>query len=445
MNFPTLGSIVTRDVVSLEIDATVEAAVEKMHASNRRRIVVRNHALYYIFTTQDMARLKLKGVPFSTTFRDLTLTQIPLLDKEQSVAAALNLLDNSSGYVCVSGKEGELYGLLTYSDIISSVDPQIMLDNLTLGSMFENRFDFITLESDYGMRDVLQEMDQADTDSVIVTEAGKPVGIVTSKDILSYFSNSKDEDLPLSHYMSTPLQMLPADCSIGHALKFLQRRSFKRIVVARADGSVAGIVSEDELLSRTFSRWSSRVKERFTEVEELAQALNEKNVVLTQMATKDALTGLTNRYLFEELFDKELARSRRYGRALSLVITDIDHFKSVNDTYGHNVGDNVLKELAALVEANIRKADTFARWGGEEFVLMLPDTTQEQAEIVAEKLRSRIETHAFEDISKATCSFGVVLVSPEDTLAGSIEKADRALYEAKAQGRNRVVCYWAKP
>jgi len=439
--FPTLGSIASRDVIYLGIDATVEMAVEKMHEHNHRDIIIKSHSLYYVFTTQDMVRLKLDDMPFTTHFRDIPLKQVPLLGKEQNVITALDFLDEENEYICVSDDDSELYGLVTNNDIVASVDPQIMLENLTLGSMFDSKFGFISLDRDYSMRDVMCEMDRVHTDCIIVTEQQMPIGIVTSKDILRYFKSGQGHSLPLAHYMSAPLQTLAVDCSIADALKFLQQKEFKRIIVAKDDGSVVGIINEQELISRTYLKWSSLVKEHFSEFEELTQILNQKNKQLTKMATRDALTSIANRYLFEELFEKELAQSNRYDRVLSLIIMDIDHFKSVNDTHGHNAGDSVLKELSTLIISKIRLGDTFARWGGEEFVLMLPSAVLEEAEKVALKLRSAIEAHAFDNVGRITCSFGITQVASTDRLESAIAKSDRALYEAKENGRNQVICY----
>lgn len=156
------------------------------------------------------------------------------------------------------------------------------------------------------------------------------------------------------------------------------------------------------------------------------------------LATKDALTNIFNRKKFEDELKKEIERSLRYNNYLSLIIFDIDHFKSVNDTYGHPTGDHVLKEITKLVSENIRKYDMFARYGGEEFVILTPETSLAGAKELAEKIREIIAESEFKEVGKVTCSFGVSEYVKHEDPAGFVKKADYALYIAKNKGRNRV-------
>jgi len=152
----------------------------------------------------------------------------------------------------------------------------------------------------------------------------------------------------------------------------------------------------------------------------------------------DALTNIYNRKRFEELFEQQLQRSFLLKEHFCVVMIDIDHFKQVNDTYGHLVGDTVLVSLSKLVSENIRQTDTFARWGGEEFVLILPNISIELAEQVLTHLRMKIESYFFEEVKQITCSFGLTAYLEGDTIQSMLQRADIALYEAKKAGRNRV-------
>ncbi|MCW8822378.1 MAG: diguanylate cyclase [Sulfurovum sp.] len=159
---------------------------------------------------------------------------------------------------------------------------------------------------------------------------------------------------------------------------------------------------------------------------------------IEHIASTDKLTGLHNRHKFEELFILEAERSRRFVLPLSLILIDVDHFKSINDTYGHDIGDNVLKDLANAVQDNIRKLDIFARWGGEEFLILTPNTNHDNVQIVAEKLRVFIENHHFPKVKNLTVSLGISTLKETDTFTELFKRADQGLYYAKENGRNKV-------
>jgi len=168
--------------------------------------------------------------------------------------------------------------------------------------------------------------------------------------------------------------------------------------------------------------------------------LKEKSNLLEYQASHDNLTGLFNRNKFNSLFGKEIRRGIRYSNKLSLVLFDIDFFKVVNDTHGHQVGDEVLKEIANIVTQSVREHDTVVRWGGEEFLILLPETDLEGARIVAEKIRSTIYKDPLTKLNLSiSASFGVSIMNEEDTEDSFIARIDEALYEAKNSGRNKVV------
>ncbi len=166
--------------------------------------------------------------------------------------------------------------------------------------------------------------------------------------------------------------------------------------------------------------------------------LKRLNELLACEAATDQLTGIANQSKFNETLSTEILRSRRFKLPLSLIIFDIDQFKQINDTYGHATGDSVLQFLAGLVAKSVRRHDLFARWGGEEFLIMVTNTGLHGAEIYAERLRVLIENFDFPEAVHLTCSFGVTEFAPEDTVEVLTRRADEALYQAKARGRNRV-------
>lgn len=177
-----------------------------------------------------------------------------------------------------------------------------------------------------------------------------------------------------------------------------------------------------------------RTAERDLALQELKQA----NALLESQATTDAVTGILNRRKFCELLETAIQESKRYGLPLAIIFFDVDRFKSINDTYGHDAGDSVLRELAGLVSGMIRKTDIFARFGGEEFVLVVHNNDGRTVRMLAEKIRSRVSQHSFISVGQVTASFGVARLYQDDTAETLVKRADQAMYNAKHAGRNRV-------
>jgi diguanylate cyclase (GGDEF)-like protein len=160
---------------------------------------------------------------------------------------------------------------------------------------------------------------------------------------------------------------------------------------------------------------------------------------MKELAIHDPLTGIYNRNGVNELINQKIEEFQRFNRDFSVIFFDIDYFKKINDTYGHDIGDYVLQNIAKLTSQSIRKSDIFARWGGEEFIIFLPETNINDAVAVAQKLRIDISQSAFYNIEQITCSFGVTQLNSDDTKEIMLKRVDTYLYKAKESGRNKVV------
>jgi len=176
-------------------------------------------------------------------------------------------------------------------------------------------------------------------------------------------------------------------------------------------------------------------EKQLAEDKQQLKALNEE---LERQATTDPLTGACNRFKFDALLAAEIDRASRYGSRFTLVMFDIDHFKRINDTWGHQTGDMVLETVARLTRDTIRRSDVFARWGGEEFMVLLPMTPVDGTLALTERLRQAFERFAFTPVPQVTCSFGITEFVPGDKPGSVVKRADDALYRAKEGGRNRV-------
>ncbi|OHD16205.1 MAG: hypothetical protein A2087_08215 [Spirochaetes bacterium GWD1_61_31] len=204
----------------------------------------------------------------------------------------------------------------------------------------------------------------------------------------------------------------------------------------RANDQLMKLARKEKKYKEMFRAWNATLEEE----------VKRRTRDLEQLAIKDGLTGLYNRRHVFELLDREFKTSSRYRRELCLVMADIDHFKLVNDTYGHRAGDQVLADVARCIKAGLRNADFVGRYGGEEFLIVLPETPLAGAYVFAERLRRQVAELSIGELGlQVTVSFGLVILDGHQDLLGFVEAADRCLYQAKNRGRNRVVCTQLPP
>lgn len=231
-------------------------------------------------------------------------------------------------------------------------------------------------------------------------------------------------------------------------LLYINRNVIRRLTALRTAmtdheqgrGGPIEIADHDEIgeMSRALSHFVGVIRDREDKLHAINADLSLAHHHLERIAVTDRLTGLYNRTKLDEVFADELAQAKRYGQSVAVIMADIDNFKSVNDTYGHQVGDSVLSEFAAIVRELVRDTDTPGRWGGEEFLVICSHVDLNGAHILAERIRTAVAGHSFSVIGQKTCSFGVASYQPGDTAETIVKRADMALYEAKQNGRDRV-------
>ncbi len=173
-------------------------------------------------------------------------------------------------------------------------------------------------------------------------------------------------------------------------------------------------------------------------VEARTAELKEKNLELERLSVTDKLTGLFNRLKLDQILEQQLILSQRYNACFALILLDIDKFKAVNDQFGHQAGDQVLCAIGQILRQCSRASDLVGRWGGEEFLIVLAETNQDGAMVLAEKLRQTVEEYDFPVAGHKTASFGVTVYHTGDTIESMMARVDAALYRAKDSGRNRV-------
>jgi|GEM_PF-4016993 len=183
-----------------------------------------------------------------------------------------------------------------------------------------------------------------------------------------------------------------------------------------------------------FCKLSTSYNKALDDLEKLSYSVEKLSI----LSSTDYLTKIYNRQKFLKELKNNIKRVKRTKENLSLAMIDIDFFKKINDTYGHSAGDEVLKEFCTIIKNQLRDIDIFARWGGEEFIILFINTNLNQAKSAAEKIRKKIEENSFENIKNITCSIGITQYKSEDTIHSFIENSDKALYKAKQKGRNNV-------
>jgi diguanylate cyclase len=233
--------------------------------------------------------------------------------------------------------------------------------------------------------------------------------------------------------------------SKDHAASLKDTNAHLATVTSAAElrGVVQSLISKNEQSQHQTSDLEARLREAQAQAETLRQRLNQAE----KLASLDPLTSIANRRRFEQFVAMEIDKSHQDGTPLCLIMTDIDHFKKVNDTFGHSAGDRVLKAFADLLTNNVRGSDLVARYGGEEFAIVLPRTPMGNAFVIAERIRSKFELHGGPDetlvneFGRLTASFGVAEIREGEPPSVLIERADQMLYEAKNKGRNRTLTW----
>ncbi len=211
--------------------------------------------------------------------------------------------------------------------------------------------------------------------------------------------------------------------------------------IARVSDGYQSIVRDRELsLSARFDK-QLRQLEKVARISDRYQTMmRDLNIALREASTHDALTGIANRRLLTERLREETERAKRYSRPLCIVMIDIDRFKIINDEHGHEIGDNVLMEVVRVMEAEIREHDLCGRWGGEEFLVLMPETATDSAVLVMERLReavAKLRVRINDESLAVTVSLGMAQLRADENYSRTINRADVALLQAKRNGRNR--------
>ena len=441
MNFPKIEEIATTDVAEISREKTLCEAIDLMYQSEHRQIIVTDKNRFYGLGIYDVLRLSNSHMDKQTPLQSIALTPVPTLQKDKSILETLEYIRQDFEYLVVVDETGRLYGIVSQTDILSSIDPDTMMETFRLSSFLQIKKRTRWVSQNMSTEEIFRFMEKHNHDATMIVEAKKPIGIITAKDMLLLLKQHKDLSLPVRKYMTTPVITLPADCTLKEALTFMQDKHFKRIVAVDDEGNLVGSITQKELIAIAYTRWVKMIETYQSELREINARLEQKSRKYEKFAQTDPLTGLYNRMKFLELFVAEYNVMMHRKNDLSLLLIDIDHFKTVNDRYGHNIGDEVIVKVADILRTSLRSVDIVCRWGGEEFVALLPATTVVEAYNTAQKLREKIEKSSFQIDMPLSVSIGLTRIKEGDELRSVIERADKALYMAKDAGRNCVRKY----
>ncbi len=436
--FPKLADIAQHSILRTDWEVSVREAAALMEAEGVSSVVIERSHERFVFSIEElMAHIHVDG-DMSKRLADFDLPRIVCVNENRPVLAALEQLEDSGQrYIGVVDDADRMTGIVSHTDILSSIDPTVLMERKTVGDLVW-RAPPPTYTTDWILEDVLHHFKKME-DALIVVEDSRPVGIITTRDVFNLLTAGADVTQPLSHYMVSPVVTTQRISSIHDALIQIQKLHFKRAIIVDDDGRLVGVVSQSELIGFAYGSWVNSLEHHTSELHELVEMLKEKNKTLEILSYTDALTGLGNKRMFYQEMEREVERIVRYDSpSFSMVLVDIDLFKMVNDTHGHIVGDMVLQKVADKLKGAIRKSDTVVRWGGEEFAVLLRNTSLDAAREFADRFRADVARAELIPGHAVTLSAGVGEYLSGEREDLFFDRIDRALYRAKDDGRNTV-------
>jgi len=435
--FPKVSDIAHMGVIATSGETTIAEAVDLMERNQLSNIIFENEQGHGLFTVEDLLQFRRSNGDLSARLDQLIFQQLRYIRGDEDVLGVLSILDEmKTRYLGVLDNNGKLCGIVSYADVLASVDPSVVVDRRTIGE-FIHLGQFSIVSPTTKTEDVLLQFSHAE-DALLIGDKDGLAGILTAKDAIRIIRDKSDTSAPVSRYMTTPVSTMEHDATVREALEYLQAKKFKRAIVVDKDHHLIGVVTQKDLISFSYGRWTELLKLHASQLSELIGKLEEKNARLERDSLTDTLTGIGNRRKINKAIEAEIGRYYRHKSSpFSIMFLDIDLFKNINDVHGHMVGDEILKFLCAEVDSELRVTDVLARWGGEEFMVLLPATGINAAQGLAERIRKKIADTACSGI-QFTISIGVGEYSSNESIDDLIQRVDGALYAAKDAGRNCV-------
>lgn len=306
------------------------------------------------------------------------------------------------------------------------------------------------------LREAVELMHLEHCSSLVVVEAERPVGIITERDMVGILHEqllgSIAPEKSVADYMASPAVCINQSATLYEALMINETRRIRHIPVVDDDQLLVGILTQSDITRAHFREIESQREDIEQQIKQRTQALEDANEELKALSLQDALMGIGNRRAMEVDVQFTHSNACRYHRPYCVALLDVDFFKSYNDLYGHQAGDDALKTIAVSAQASIRSSDRLYRYGGEELLLLLPESRIEDALTVVDRvlqdLHARAVEHAGSPLGYLSVSAGVSSFAPNENTEENgwqclIAAADDLLYQAKESGRNRL-CWQVK-
>lgn len=451
-----LESIIHRNPLTFSPQTSVQEAMLAMSELGTSCVLaVDQQKLAGILTERDIVRaMSYQASLDSTQIVDLMSSEVITLKSTQikTIFQLTQLFQQHQiRHLPILNPQEQLLGVVTPDSIRNQLRPEYLLRYIKVMEVMVSKV--VTAQLEMTLLAVTQLMMLHRVSCVVIVDDAveTPVGIITERDIVQFSSLDLNfAQVSAQTVMSTPLSTVEPTDSLWRVHSLMRQMRVRRLVVTNEQGDLIGIVTQSQVLKmcdpkelhyvvKTMQRVISRQTQ---ELQQLNQALEQKNAELRQLANYDDLTKIANRRYFNVNLRKEWRRLMREGKPLSLIMGDIDQFKAFNDTYGHVAGDRCLRQIANLLKQTVqRPQDLVARYGGEEFVILLPDTDAAGAEHMAQTVlhtlgQLRIPHMGALNRQHVSLSLGVVTAVPtaNRTSEDLLQAVDNLLYQAKDQG-----------
>ncbi len=430
-----VGKIMNRNVQRITAGSLLRDALAQMAACKISCVFVTEKNIPSgILTERDMTRLIYEKRDMNKTLVDEVMSSpIKTIESDVPLYEAIQAMNKHKiRRLGVTDRDGMLTGLITQSDIVRGMEGR-----------YTESLREIVREKEEKLQDALRRFREKSVylDNIMRSSTESAIIAIDIRMTVKYCNPAAEQMLGIraDDIIEKRLQNIYSQNGIGHnslilAFAAVKRNEEYQFSIQRSSNArsrslecrVSGIWTHEQILTGYVL-----ILRDVTERRQLEEQL-------TMAATIDKLTGVYNRHTFEDLLARELARAQRHKSALSLIMADIDHFKKINDTCGHQTGDKALKSVADILTQSIRRSDVLGRWGGEEFMILAPETPAINATALAEKLRRNVEACEFPLFNRLTVSMGVTVLQHDDSIESLIARVDAALYDAKHNGRNRV-------